>query len=85
MSHDKDTVFERIERDKTSYLEELKDYLRIPSISTDPAHAADVATCAEFLRTRMEEAGLEAELISTQRNPLVYGEWSGAPGKPTRR
>ena len=76
-------VLDRIEKEKESYLEELKDYLRIPSISTDPAYSDDVSRCAEFLRGKMEEAGLAAELIETGRNPLVYGEWLGAEGKPT--
>jgi acetylornithine deacetylase/succinyl-diaminopimelate desuccinylase-like protein len=76
-------VLQRIEREQGRYLEELKDYLRIPSISTDPAYKADVLRCAEFLLARMREAGLQAELIPTEGNPLVYGEWLGAPGKPT--
>lgn len=76
-------ALDRIDSEKESYLEELKDYLRIPSISTDPAYSDDVRRCAEFLKGQMEAAGLEAELIETDRNPLVYGEWSGAEGQPT--
>jgi acetylornithine deacetylase/succinyl-diaminopimelate desuccinylase-like protein len=83
MSEESGTVLERVEREQETYLEELKEYLRIPSISTDPAHSGDVTRCAEFLRGKMEEAGLAAELVSTARNPLVFGEWTGAPGKPT--
>jgi acetylornithine deacetylase/succinyl-diaminopimelate desuccinylase-like protein len=83
MAVDKQQVFDRIEQEKETYLEELKDYLRIPSISTDPAYTDDVLQCAKFLRARMEAAGLAAELIETDRNPLVYGEWLGAEGKPT--
>lgn len=78
-------VFDRIERQKASYLEELKDYLRIPSISTDPDYRDDVLRCAEFLRHKMETAGLTTRLLKTEGPgyPLVYGEWLGAPGKPT--
>lgn len=76
-------VLERIDREQDQYLEELKDYLRIPSISTDPAHTADVRRCADFLLERMTSAGLEARQIETAGHPLVYGEWCGAPGKPT--
>jgi acetylornithine deacetylase/succinyl-diaminopimelate desuccinylase-like protein len=83
MSVDSQKVFDRIEREKETYLEELRDYLRIPSISTDPAYAEQVGQCAEFLEQRMKEAGLETEQIETGRNPLVYGEWTGAEGKPT--
>ncbi|HVS63221.1 MAG TPA: dipeptidase [Thermoanaerobaculia bacterium] len=76
-------VFERIEREQESYLSELQDYLRIPSISTDPAYAQEVRRCAEFLRAKMREAGLDAELIETDKHPLVYAEWLGAEGAPT--
>jgi acetylornithine deacetylase/succinyl-diaminopimelate desuccinylase-like protein len=78
-----DDVVARIEREKEDYLEELKEYLRIPSISTDPAYKADVLRASEFLGDNMRAAGLEVEAIATAGNPLVYGEWCGAPGKPT--
>ncbi|HVS15416.1 MAG TPA: dipeptidase [Thermoanaerobaculia bacterium] len=76
-------VFERIAREQESYLAELQDYLRIPSISTDPSYAGEVRRCAEFLRERMDDAGLTAELIETAKHPLVYAEWLGAEGAPT--
>ncbi len=76
-------VFGRIEREEDAYLEELKDYLRIPSISTDPEYKDEVLRCAEFARAKMAEAGLEAKIIETSGYPLVYSEWLGAPGKPT--
>ena len=83
MSQDSQDVFSRIDREKESYLEELKDYLRIPSISTDPAYDPDVRRCAEFVLEKMRQAGLSARLIETDGKPLVYGEWLEAPGKPT--
>jgi len=76
-------VLARVEREGGSYLDELKDFLRIPSISTDPQYKDDVLRAAAWLRERMADAGLSAELIETAGNPLVYGEWTGAPGKPT--
>lgn len=76
-------VLARVEREGESYLDELKDFLRIPSISTDPQYKGDVLRAAEWLRDRMTAAGLSAELIPTAGHPLVYGEWTGAPGKPT--
>jgi acetylornithine deacetylase/succinyl-diaminopimelate desuccinylase-like protein len=66
------------------YLEELKQFLRIPSISTDPEHKDDVRRCAEFVAERLRLAGmLNVELIEGEGHPLVYGEWLEAPGKPT--
>ena len=83
MSEDSKAVLDRIDREKEGYLEELKEFLRIPSMSTEPAHKDDVLRCAEFLAGRMRDAGLDVETIETAGNPLVYGEWTGAPGKPT--
>lgn len=66
------------------FLEELNAFLRIPSISTSPEHAADVRRAAGYVAARLTEAGLEnVAVIPTEKHPLVYGEWLGAPGKPT--
>ena len=83
MSHDSQDVLDRIDREKSRYLEELEDYLRIPSISTDPEYAAEVRRASEFLIDQMKAAGLQAESVDAGGHPLVYGEWNGAPGKPT--
>lgn len=83
MANDSRDVLSRIDAEKETYLEELKDYIRIPSISTDPAYKADVLRAAEFLEGKLREAGLETERIETAGHPLVYAEWLGAPGKPT--
>ncbi|MEL7058493.1 MAG: dipeptidase [Acidobacteriota bacterium] len=77
-------VLDRVERERETYLDELKDYLRIPSISTDPAYDAEVRRCADWLLERMRDAGLDARLIEGEGKPLVYGEHLGAgPDKPT--
>jgi acetylornithine deacetylase/succinyl-diaminopimelate desuccinylase-like protein len=65
------------------YLDELKQWIAVPSISADPAHRDEVRRCAERLVARMNEIGLTARLLETGGNPLAYGEWLGAPGKPT--
>jgi acetylornithine deacetylase/succinyl-diaminopimelate desuccinylase-like protein len=83
MSDATQKVLERIDREKEGYLDQLKDFLRIPSISTDPAYADEVRRCARFVAERMEEVGISSELIESDGYPLVYGEWLGAPGKPT--
>ncbi len=76
-------VLGRIDRERDSYLDELKEYLRIPSISTDPEYREEVLRCASYVVDRMTDAGLEARQIENGGYPLVYGEWTGAPGKPT--
>src|SRR5919206_2340166 len=68
------------------FLSELKDLLRIPSVSTLPDHKNDVRRAAEFVAAEMKRIGLEnVEVISviSTGHPLVYGDWLHAPGKPT--
>ena len=72
------------EQNREKFLEGLKSWLRIPSISTLPENKGDVRRAAEFARDELKAAGLQqAELIEGAGNPLVYAEWLGAPGKPT--
>ncbi len=72
------------EQHHDSYLEGLKTFLRIPSISTLSENKPDIRRAAEFVRGELERAGLQqAQLIEGEGNPLVYAEWLGAPGKPT--
>jgi acetylornithine deacetylase/succinyl-diaminopimelate desuccinylase-like protein len=71
------------EQHHQEYLEGLKTFLRIPSISTLSEHKPDIQKAAEFVRGELEKAGLQnAHLIKGEGNPLVYAEWLGAPGKP---
>ena len=67
-----------------NYIEELKDFLRIPSISTSPENKGDIKKAAEFVAEKLKDAGLNrVEIFKTEGHPVVYGEWLGAPGKPT--
>jgi len=60
------------------------DFLRIPRISTTPAHAADMSRCAEWVGDRLREAGATAvEIIETEGHPIVVGERRADPGAPT--
>jgi acetylornithine deacetylase/succinyl-diaminopimelate desuccinylase-like protein len=69
---------------QSEFLEGLKAFLRIPSISALSEHKADIRRAAEFARNELQSAGMSsAELIEGDGNPLVYAEWLGAPGKPT--
>ncbi len=67
------------------FKEQLKDLLRIPSVSTLPAHKADVQRAADWLVEDMRRIGFRtAEAIPTAGHPIVYGEWMGAgAGAPT--
>src|SRR5215472_9315647 len=69
---------------QSKFVEGLSTFLRIPSISTLSEHKPDIRRAAEFVRDELLAAGMTAaELIEGAGNPLVYAEWTGAPGKPT--
>ncbi len=73
-----------VEKNQPRLLDELKTFLRIPSVSTLPEHVPDVLRAAQFVADSMKTAGLEnIEIISTAKHPLVYADWLHAPGKPT--
>jgi acetylornithine deacetylase/succinyl-diaminopimelate desuccinylase-like protein len=79
-----DELTRYIEQHQDDFVEQLKGVLRIPSVSTDPAHRADCARCAEHVVQDLKRAGIAtAEVVKTSGHPVVYGEWLGAPGKPT--
>ncbi len=67
------------------FLEQYKTFLTIPSISTDPAHAADMQRAAAWVADRLRSAGVEqVQIMPTPRHPVVFGAWLGAgPAAPT--
>jgi acetylornithine deacetylase/succinyl-diaminopimelate desuccinylase-like protein len=74
--------FINVNRDR--YVEELKQYLAIPSVSALPQHAADVRRAAEWTGDALRSVGMEnVRLMDTPGNPVVYGDWMHATGKPT--
>ncbi len=78
------TIDSYIQQHRRRLLDELKDLIRIPSISTLPEHKGDVERAAEFVAESLRRAGLEnVEIIPTAGHPLVYADWLHAPDKPT--
>jgi acetylornithine deacetylase/succinyl-diaminopimelate desuccinylase-like protein len=65
------------------FVAELRELLRIPSISADSKYRPQIREAAAWVRDRLAAAGLDAEVIPTDRHPLVFGEWLGAAGAPT--
>ena len=75
---------EYIEQNKDRFVEELFSLIRIPSISSESEHKADMVRCAERWKELLTASGAEnAELIETTGNPLVYAEKSIDPSKKT--
>ncbi len=69
---------------KQHYLEELLEFLRIPSISSLPEHKDDVQQAARWVSARLQQAGMEdVQVLETGGHPVVYGQWLHADGKPT--
>jgi len=69
---------------RDQHIEELKDLLRIPSVSAVAEHQPDMIRCAEWVAAAFKQAGLEhVEIMPTAGHPVVYADWLHAPGKPT--
>jgi len=70
--------------DKKRFLEQWMDFLKIPSVSADPAHKKDVAKGAEWVKSALLNAGCpHAEIIQTPGHPIVFGEYLLDPSLPT--
>jgi len=70
--------------EKEQYLNELIEFLKIPSISADSAYAEQVNQAAQWVADALEKAGAEKiEIVPTQGYPIVYGEKMIDPKLPT--
>src|SRR5512135_3084351 len=66
------------------FLNELKDLLRIPSVSTLEEHKGDIRKAAELIAGELKRLGFEhVEIIKTAGHPILYADWLHAAGKPT--
>jgi len=68
-------VQQYIKKNKKRQLDELIEFLKIPSISNSPVYKKDVKKAAAYLKDRMKEAGLDkTKIYPTKGHPIVYGE-----------
>lgn len=67
-----------------AWFDELAEFLRIPSISADPAHKADVLRAGEWVCARVREAGGECELVDWHGQPLAVGEIRASKGRASK-
>src|SRR5262245_31597805 len=69
---------------RARFLEELKAFIRFPTVSAQPRHAADLRRCATWLAAHLRWIGLQnVRIIPAARHPIVYAEWRQAAGRPT--
>ena len=66
-----------------SFVEQLQEFLRIPSISADSAYETEMYRAAEFVGHQFREVGFDTELIGTNGHPIVYASWLKAGNAPT--
>ena len=77
-------VIDFINTNRDRYVNELKAYLAIPSISALPQHQADIRRCADWTAEELRRIGMQnVRLIETPGKPVVYADWLGAQGAPT--
>ena len=79
-----DAVIAHLSAERDTILERLKALLRMPSVSTDPAYADAMRAARDFLLQRLRAMGMQnVQLLDGGGQPAVFGEWLGAPGRPT--
>ena len=79
-----DKVVHYIQNNYDRYLEELREFCAIPSVSARSEHKGDVTRCAQWVADKMKAIGLEnVEICPTAGHPIVYADWLHASGKPT--
>jgi len=85
MSDSRNAAIQYIREHRERFLDELKEVVSIPSVSTDPRHQANMRRCAEWVAGRLRDLGMgRVEIFPTAGHPVVYGEFLAAgPGTPT--
>lgn len=73
-----------IDEHMDAHQKEFIELVSIPSISSIPSYKPDAARTATWIMNKLKAIGMTtAQLIPTEGNPVVYGSWDKAPGKPT--
>ena len=79
-----DNILRYIKDNETRYLDELKDFLAIPSVSTNVEDKPHMERCARWITAHLKNIGLEnIQIFPTAGHPIVYADWLHAPEKPT--
>ncbi len=76
------TLMEQLADSADRHLDELSQWLRIPSISSDSTRKDDVQRAAQWVADKLQQAGLEVEIMPTQGHPMVLAETPPVEGAP---
>src|SRR5690606_2707006 len=78
-----ESVLTRLRADAPAAVDRLKDFLSIPSVSTDPAHQQHVARAADWVADQLREIGMGVQVRPTGGHPAVLARCDEAgPGAP---
>lgn len=77
------TIAKYLDQHADKFVTELQDFLRIPSVSADPAFLPHMTRAANWVEQQFRQLGFKTELVKTPGHPIVYAEWLHAPGAPT--
>ena len=84
MTDQREAALQYAHKNKEKFLNAFKEILTIPSVSTDPAHSADIRHAAEWFTGQLRALGMQkVQIFPTAKHPIVYGEWLDTPGAPT--
>ncbi|MFZ1678142.1 MAG: M20/M25/M40 family metallo-hydrolase, partial [Saprospiraceae bacterium] len=73
-----------IDANKDAHLKEFSELISIPTISYIASHKPDIDKAAAWIVNKLKSIGMTtAQAMPTEGNPIVYGSWDKAPGKPT--
>ncbi|HEX6627606.1 MAG TPA: dipeptidase [Gemmatimonadaceae bacterium] len=72
-----------LSRNDERIMQELFEFLRIPSVSAKSEHNGDTKRAADWVKTSLDKIGVPAKVYPTAGHPIVVGEWRKAPGAPT--
>ncbi len=79
-----ENILRYVDANASRYLDELKTFLAIPSISTNPENKTDIEQCARWVADHLSTIGMNyVQVFPTEGHPIVYADWLHAPGKPT--